>query len=294
MELRTLRVFAEVVRQGGFTEAARILCSTQSTASKAVRQLEEELGLKLLDRLSHGCVPTDAGEIVYRHALKLLAEREELLAELGAVKGLRRGTLRLGLPAVGSDLLFAPIYAAYRERYPQIDIRLTEHGSKRLEEMLRAGELDLAGLLLPLSADFSWQEHCRSPIVGLVSHRHPLAGRAQASLAELADTPFALLDEGFAMNPMLLEACRRQGFRPEIRATSSQISFLQELAAAHFGVAFLPRMVADAHPDQRLHAITIIEPGVEWHLALAWRRESALPLAARAWVELARGFAQPG
>lgn len=60
MELRTLRVFVEVVRQGGFTEAAKVVFATQATVSKAVKQLEEELGLRLIDRIGHKSAPTAA------------------------------------------------------------------------------------------------------------------------------------------------------------------------------------------------------------------------------------------
>ena len=111
MELRTLRAFVEVVRQGGFSQAAKVVFATQSTVSKAVKQLEEELGLPLLDRLGHKSRLTAAGEIVYRRAVRLLAEREDLEAELKDLRGLKRGTLRLGLPPIGSSMLFAPLFA---------------------------------------------------------------------------------------------------------------------------------------------------------------------------------------
>src|SRR5271154_5316663 len=122
MELRTLRAFVEVVRQGGFTEAAKVVFATQSTVSKAVKQLEEELGVKLLDRIGSRSVITAPGEIVYQRALKMLAERQDLIAELDELRGLRRGVLRLALPRASSDILFAPLFAAYRARYPGVEV----------------------------------------------------------------------------------------------------------------------------------------------------------------------------
>ncbi|MGY4177760.1 DNA-binding transcriptional LysR family regulator [Bradyrhizobium sp. USDA 4518] len=132
MDIRTLRAFVEVVRQGGFSQAAKVVFATQSTVSKAVKQLEDETGVRLLDRAGHRSTLTSAGEIVYRHALRILAEREDLVRELDEVRGMRRGLLRLGLPPMVSSVLFAPLLVIYRERYAGIEIQLVETGIDRL------------------------------------------------------------------------------------------------------------------------------------------------------------------
>lgn len=289
MELRTLRAFAEVVRQGGFSQAAKVVFATQSTVSKAVKQLEDELGVPLLDRIGHRSSLTAAGEIVYRRALRMLAERDDLLVELDDLQGLRRGTLRLGLPPIGSSTLFAPLFAIYRARYPRIDIRLVEHGSDRLEEILRAGEIELAASLLPVSEDFDWQELRRDPLVALLAAGHPLAQRESVTLLDLGEVPFLLFEAGFALNRILLDACRRHGFEPTIAAQSSQIDFLVELAATGVGVAFLPRMIA----AQRFGSVTrvlLAEPQTDWDFAMIWRRGAYLSQAARAWLALVREY----
>ena len=92
MEIRTLRAFVEVIRQGGFSAAAHAVFSTQSTVSKAVKQLEDELGTPLIDRTR--ITPTPAGEIVLRRASAILAERDDLLRELDELRGLKRGAAR--------------------------------------------------------------------------------------------------------------------------------------------------------------------------------------------------------
>ncbi len=288
MELRTLRVFVEVVRQGGFTEAARTVGATQSTVSKAVKQLEDELGLMLLDRVGHRSSLTSAGEIVFRRAQRLLAERDDLVTELDELRGLKRGMLRLGLPPIGSDVLFAPVFAAFRARYPGVEIRLVEHGSKRLEEVLHAGEVDLAGVLLPIPEDFAWQRMRHEPIVALVPADHRLAGRRALSMVELAEEPFVLFEAGFALNPIIQDVCARAGFVPRVAARSSQIGFIVELVAAGLGIAFLPRMIAELRAQHGLRVVPVTDAGMDWQMALAWRRGGYLPQAAKAWLELAK------
>jgi DNA-binding transcriptional LysR family regulator len=150
MDFRTLRAFVEVVRQGGFSQAAKTVFATQSTVSKAVKQLEEEIGAPLLERMGHRTRLTDLGEVVYPRAVRLLADRSDLLAELDELRGLKRGRLRLGLPPVASSSIFAPLLARYRSHYPGIDVRLTEHGGDELMELVRSGDLELAATLIPV------------------------------------------------------------------------------------------------------------------------------------------------
>ncbi|MBP2301875.1 LysR family transcriptional regulator [Azospirillum picis] len=286
MELRTLRAFVEVVRQGGFSQAAKVVFATQSTVSKAVKQLEEELGVPLLDRIGHRSTVTAAGDIVYRQGLRMLAQRDELLAELDDLRGLRRGTLRLGLPPIGSSTLMAPLFVTYRQRHPGIDIRLVEHGSDRLEEILLAGDIDIAGSLLPVSAEFDWQEMCREPLVALLPAGHPLAGRPAVTLPDLKELPFLLFERGFALNRIILGACRGRGFEPVVAVRSSQIDFLVELAAARLGVAFLPRMIALQRQHPAVVRVPLAEPDTDWIMAMVWRRGAYLSTAARAWLDL--------
>ncbi|WP_029002459.1 LysR family transcriptional regulator [Azorhizobium doebereinerae] len=288
MELRTLRAFVEVVRQGGFSQAAKAVFATQSTVSKAVRQLEDELGVPLLDRVAHRSRLTAAGEIVYRRAITMLAERDDLVAELGELRGLKRGSLRLGLPPLGSDTLFAPLFALYRSRYPGIEIHLSEHGSARLEEMVLAGDMDLAGSLLPISDDFEWQSVHEEPLMALLPAAHPLAGASSCDLKALAESPFLLFEDGFALNKVLREAWQRRGVTPTIAARSGQIDFLVGLVAAGLGVAFLPRMIAEQRAHPGVATVLLDEPGTAWHMALVWRRGGYLSHAARAWLALSR------
>jgi DNA-binding transcriptional LysR family regulator len=288
MELRTLRAFVEVVRQGGFSQAAKVVFATQSTVSKAVKQLEDELGVPLLDRIGHRSTLTAAGDVVYRRALRMLAERDDLIAELDELRGLKRGTLRLGLPPVGSSTLFAPLFAIYRSRYPGIDIRLVEHGSERLEEILLSGDIDLAASLLPVSDGFEWQDVRTEPLMVLLPAGHTLAKKKFVNLANLQNLPFILFETGFALNRVILEACQRRGFEPTIAARSSQIDFIVELVAAGLGIAFLPRMIAEQRDHPSVRHILLAEPQTEWHIAMIWRRGGYLSHAAKAWLTLAR------
>lgn len=288
MNLRTLRAFVEVVRQGGFSQAAQVVSLTQSTVSKAVKSLEDELGTPLFNRAGHKVELTAAGDIAYRRALVLLSERSDMLAEINELLDLKRGRLRIGLPPVGCGVLFAAMFATYRKRYPQVDIELIEHGSKRLQECLEAGEVDLAALLIPMDEAFDYQAVRNEPLIVVLPAGHALSRRKRIDFTDLADSPFILFEAGFALNAKIMAACERKGVVPRVTARSGQIDFIVDLVAADLGVAFLPRMLAHKHQHAGIALVPLDEPHTDWHIALAWRANAHLPPAAKAWLELAR------
>jgi DNA-binding transcriptional LysR family regulator len=288
IDLRRLRLFVEVIRQGGFSRAARVVFATQPTVSKAVKQLEGELGVPLLERAGRRSELTAAGRIVYRRAVGLLAEGEDLIAELDELRGLKRGTLRLGFPRLGTSSLFAPMFASFRRRYPGVEVELDVHDSKRLEEILRAGGLDFAALVHPIPEDLDHQEVSCDPLVVLLPRDHPFARRKALKLERLAALPFILFEEGFPLNERIVDACRKVGRTPSIAARSSQVDFIFELVSAGAGVAFLPRVLAEQRPHRRVRRVPLDEPECDWRIALAWRRGGYLSHAARAWLEHAQ------
>jgi DNA-binding transcriptional LysR family regulator len=288
MDFRTIRTFVEVVRRGGFSQAAKVVFTTQSTVSKAVKQLETELGVALLDRRGHRSVLTAEGDVVYRRALKILAERDDLAAELDELRGLKKGTLRLGLPGGGSSDLFAPLFAIYRRRYPGVDIRLVEHLPNHLKEILLSGEIEFSVSALPVSDEFECQELTNEPLVVLVSADHALARKKSTNLTDLQRLPFILFEKGFSLHQVILQACQRRGFVPTVAARSSQIDFIIKLAAAGLGIAFLPRMVAEERRQASLRLVRLAEPETNWNPAMIWRRGGYLSHAAKAWLEIVR------
>ena len=258
------------------------MSATQSAVSKAVKQLEDELGILLLERNARNSRLTDAGEIVYKHAASILAETKDLVTELSELRGLNRGKLRFGLPSI-TGILFAKPFALFRKQYPHIEVQLVEHGGHRLEELLLAGHIELAASLLPLNPEFESHPITRQPLKVLISATHVLATRKTVGMRMLSNIPFILVERGLVLNRRISDACERQGFAPKIAARSSQIDFIVELVAANVGVTILPEMIAEQFLHRGVTALAIDDPQMEWHMALIWRRGGYLSSAARAW-----------
>ncbi|MGY4730927.1 LysR family transcriptional regulator [Burkholderia pyrrocinia] len=287
MELRNLHAFIEVVLQGSFTEASKTLCMTQSAVSKSVKQLEGELDVSLLTRTGSKLAITAAGEVVFQRARQMLAVRDDMLAELGEMHDLKRGSLRIGLPPVGSDVLFAPIFTAFRNRYPDVDVSLVESGAGHLEEALRAGDVEIAGILGPVPDEFDELPLWSEPIVVVCARTHPLAKLEKVDFEALSTEPLILFEPRFKMHRMIVDACIRHGFHPKVVAESSQIAFMVKLAATGLGMTFLPRLVAEQYDHGNVVLLELGEPTAMWNMAIAWRHDAFLSKAAKAWLALA-------
>ncbi|MCP1620383.1 DNA-binding transcriptional LysR family regulator [Pseudomonas sp. SLBN-26] len=290
MEFHQLRSFVEVVRQGGFTQAAKTLHATQSTISKQVAQLEQRLGVLLLERNGPNLRLTDAGTLVLRRADELLRLRQDLYSELDDLSQLARGELRLGLPLLGGEVMFAELFSAYRQRYPNIVVRLSEGGSKLMEEALLRGELDIGGSLTPNDPALAFQPFCNEPLDVLLPEAHELAGCDGIALAQLKDAPFLLYQQSFTLNDRLLLACRQAGFTPREVGRSGQADFLAALVAAGQGVVLLPRIVARTLERPGLRRVPLVEPDLRWDIAFVWRQGAYLSRAAQAWLDLLKEY----
>lgn len=289
MELRALRAFVEVARTGSFTQAADNLSVTQPTVSKLVGQLEGELGVPLLQRNSRQAVPTDGGRLVLGYAEAMLAGAANIELALAELGGLRRGELRIGLPPLGQRL-FVPLIGAFKRRYPGVELKPFEDGSRAIEQALVDGQLELGGLLDPV--DESRFEHrmlIDDRLAVLAPARSRWARRREVRLAELAEEPFIMFPAAYALNERITEACRQCGFTPEVAGRSGQIGFILELVRCGVGVSLLPSSELGQLDLKDFAVSALIEPVIPWRIDMAWLKGGYLSAAARAWLELQAG-----
>ena len=277
------------MKQKSFTVAAEQMFVTQPTISKMVKALEDEIGSPLLLREGRQMVLTDAGQIVYQRGLDVLAAHARLEAELNDLGTFGRGTLTIGIPPMGGTL-FTPAIAAFQQRYPKVELKLFERGSKAIEAALLDGEMELGGVLQPVDlALFDVMPVSRQIAVARRAKGFALgSGGRKSPLADLAAEPFVFYGESLALSDVVLNACREAGFTPTIVGRSGHWDFMAALVQAGVGIALLPapycrRLDADAFTCR-----PVVAPEIHWDMAVGWRRNGYLSHAARAWLDVAR------
>lgn len=289
VDIRHLRLVMEIARWGSFTKAAEALYLTQPTVSKTIGQLEEELGVRLFARFGKRLELTEAGQAVIAQAGPIVQAFENLTTELSDLNQLRKGRIRLGLPPMAGAGFFPDVMGRFRERYPGLSLQMEEGGAKKIEADVASGALDVGVALLPVDEGlFNAHPFAREALQLVVHPAHPLAARAQVRLGELADEGFILFREDFTLHDRIIAECVRAGFAPRIVYESSQWDFIAGLAAARLGIALLPETICRTLDLRQVSVVHVIDPEIPWHLAMIWRKEGYLSLAARAWIDFVR------
>ncbi len=288
VDSRRLRVFVEVVRQGGFSRAAERLHATQPTVSKAVQQLESDLRVRLLDRVGRRIALTAAGELVYRRAVPLLAQSDDLVTELAELRGLKSGMLRIGFPRLGPSALLARLFALFRRRYPGIEVALGVHSGHKMRELVRSGELDLGVLGDPIEPEFERQEIRTEPLVVILPREHPAAARPTVMLGRLAGMPVVMPDEDSILHKVISAAYQRAGVTQRVATHCHDADLMLELVAAGAGIAFLPQVLAHQHRHRAVRSVALRDPACQWTIAFCWRRGAHVSAATQAWLGHAR------
>lgn len=290
MDIRTLRYFVEVVRQQSFTRAAERLFVTQPTISKMLKNLEDELNCTLLIRDGRKLLLTDTGRVVFERGLAILAEFRQLEAELDDINHLNKGLLRLGIPPMVGMLMAGPI-GLFRQRYPGVELKISEFGGLTVQQAVINGELDLAMTALPVEEEsgLSTLPLFSHPLCVLLPRSGEWLSARSVTPEQLAGHPLLIYNEDFALNRQLMQLFNEHGVKPRIAVRSGQWDFLAAMVQAGVGIAILPEPICQRLDKQTLHWVPL-ESDLRWHLGMIWREGSYLSRSAQAWLQCCEGF----
>lgn len=293
MDIRTLRYFVEVVRQQSFTRAAEKLFVTQPTISKMLKNLEDELNCTLLIRDGRKLLLTDTGRVVFERGLAILAEFRQLEAELGDINHLNKGLLRLGIPPMVGMMMAGPI-SLFRQRYPGVELKISEFGGLTVQQAVINGELDVAMTALPVEeesglATLSLFSH---PLCVLVPRSGDWMHIDSVKPEVLAEHPLLIYNEDFALSRQLMALFSQHNVKPRIAVRSGQWDFLAAMVEAGVGIAILPQPICERLDKNTLRWVPL-ESDLRWQLGMIWREGVYLSHSAQAWLECCKGFWVP-
>ncbi|MYV89554.1 LysR family transcriptional regulator [Streptomyces sp. SID1034] len=263
-----LAYFAGVARHEHVTRAAHELGVPQSTLSRAMVRLEEDLGVALFARKGRTVSLTAAGRTFLGSAERALAEVGRAAESVRADADPAAGRVAFGfLHTMGSETV-PGLIRAFRVDHPRIRFTLVQNYGEAMIERLRAGELDLCLTSpVPDAPDLAARRLDEQRLRLVVPDDHRLAGRKRVRLAEAADETFVTLEPGYGLRRITDDLCTEAGFAPRIAFEGEEAETLRGLVAAGLGVALLPPP-AVARPG--VVELTVTAPRAVREIGVAW------------------------
>ncbi len=263
-----LAYFAGVARHEHVTRAAQELAVPQSTLSRAMVRLEQDLGVALFTRKGRTVSLTAAGRDFLASVERALGEVERAAESVRADADPSGGKVAFGfLHTMGSETV-PELIRAFRVDHPRVRFTLVQNYGEAMIERLRAGELDLCLTSpVPDAPDLVARRLDEQRLRLVVPDDHRLAGRKRIRLAEAADETFVTLEPGYGLRRITDALCAEAGFSPRVAFEGEEAETLRGLVAAGLGVALLP---PPAVPRPGVVELTVTAPRAIREVGVAW------------------------
>jgi len=275
--LKQLRYLCAVARFQHFSRAASSLHISQSTLSTAILELEQALGVSLVERSNKGVLLTALGKDVVDRSHAILTAVSDLMALCDSSQGEFSSRMRLGVIPTIAPFLLPKILSGLRRQYPQFQLFIREDLSARLVNALKRGELDLLLLALPYPVD--GVEHMRlfsDEFYLVYPAGHPLGQLAALRSKDLKGRELLLLEDGHCLRDHALEVCKLKESDVQAPYQASSLNTIVQMVANGIGVSLLPAMALQAN----LLSATMVEtrafdePNICRQIGLMWRHKS--------------------
>ena len=271
MELRQLRYFVAIADCSSFSKAAERVFIAQSALSHQMAQLENELGTALFHRSHRGVELTAAGVRFFPHAVSILRQAEEAVASARSGGDEPSGKVVFGLPHSVSNALALPLLREVHQRFPKIQLELTEELTGNLTKQLRTGQINLAVLFDDGHlSEFASVPFLREQMYLIEPAQAAGKRKASISLKQVLAMPLILPANPHGVRPIIEDAALKAGLAPpQVFADISSISILRTSLLAGLGRTLLPLMPFKQEIDQGLLVATRVgSPPLERVLAL--------------------------
>jgi len=212
VDLRQLEIFVKVAEFGSFSKAAEALYLTQPTVSEHIRTLEDEVGVRLLDRLGRGAAVTRAGQLLLSYAQRMLALAREARQAMDGFQGRMSGELLIGASTIPGEYVLPAMIGRFKEKYPDISITLLIGDSQTAVDWVAEGRAELGVVGARLShRGVDYKELMPDEVVVVVPGAHSWHGRKQIALEELRSEPLLIRERGSGTRAALEAALAEAG-----------------------------------------------------------------------------------
>lgn len=285
MDIKQLRYFQVIAEEGQITRAAKRLHMAQPPLSQQLKLLEEELGVKLVQRERRGIVLTGAGQLLQKRAEQILQLIYTTTKELQELDEGYAGNLSVGAVASSGTTLLPFKIVNFHKQYPKINFQLWEGDTNKILDLLNTGIVEI-GIVRAVFDSQLYHSVClpKEPMVVAMSREWCCGKQAeQINIKELVDKPLLLHRSN---EVMIIECCQKNDFEPQILCLGDDVRSLLVWADAGLGLAIVPKSAVGLVPSNSLIYKEIIQSSLELRKAIIWLRNRPLSATAKNFLEM--------
>ena len=294
MDLHQLRLFRSLAEAGSFSKAASQSHISQPALWIHMKNLEEELNVRLLDRLPRGVRLTEAGSLVLEYTKRLFALIEEMNVGIADLAGLKRGKLLIGSSTTPGIYILPATLGRFKQQYPGVELDLRIANTKQVEEWVVNGELML-GIIgeKPTQKELQFDLYLKDRLVAIVPPRHSLAKKNSVSVRDLSELPFITREQGSNTRKTYETAFEQHGKTLNITMELGSTEAIKRAVSANLGVSIISPYAIQAEIQHgQLVALSIRESGFERQFNLIQNRRIKLSTHHQAFLKLLRSESQ--
>jgi LysR family cyn operon transcriptional activator len=285
MEIRQLEYFMTTCEELHFTRAADKLGITQPTLSHQIKAIEDELGIRLFDRIGKKIMISEAGMILYQHCHRALGSLASARDQIKELQKIERGTLSIGALPGELNELASSLLIDFHRSYPNIRIKLIANDD--VVERVLKNELDLAISILPVEHDkLAFKPLYRETFFFVTTVNHPLASYPQINFEELVTTPIVMFPETHRCRQLIDLTCQDAGLELKPFIETTTIDSLFNLVRSGTGATILSKTLIEMYQHKDLIIIPIVNPKLCREVGIVYHKDKYLGQAASGFIDL--------
>lgn len=284
MDLKRLEYFVTIAEEGSISAAAKKLHISQPPLSQQLKLLENELGVRLLERGARRITLTEAGVILYKRAQRILELSEQTVKEIEDLGQKLNGTLRLGTTSSSGPALLSRRIAEFSHSCPNVRYEIHEGNTFELLELLSGGIIEIAIARTPFHAENTSSYALEVEPLTAVGKESYFSGFTQQSIAleYLRDKPLILYRR---FEKIIFSACKTAGFKPNVFCKNDDARTSLMWAEAGLGIAIIPKSMEMYFQGHSMTSKVISEPKIESGVVIVWQSDRLLSPTAKAFLD---------
>lgn len=280
MDIHHLRIFTTVYRFKSFTKAAKQICISQPTVSEHIKNLENELGCRLFDRVGKAVEPTASAKLLFPKALQIIEEVARVKAEISGGEDTAQGEIMFGASTIPSTYVIPSMIKDFQELFPDIFFKIRIEDSLRISQLIIENELSCGIVGAKLDAvQLQYEPYFKDRLLLVAAPQ--LIKKKSIRLEELTGLPFVLREQGSGTRKAMEDNFRRIEFtlgKKQVAAEFSSTASIKEAAKCGIGVAVISRIaVLDELKNGSLREISLQKVTMERYFYLVRHKDRTLP-----------------